>query len=56
MDEVPSGPCDAQPDEYEMALAAHRVERTVIKVGRIAHRWRDCGPSPGQAAGCRFRI
>ncbi len=40
MDEVPSDPCDAQPDEYEMALAAHRVEeRTVMKVGRIAHRW-----------------
>ena len=40
MDEVPSDPCDAQPDEYEMALAAHRVEeRTVMTVGRIAHRW-----------------
>lgn len=40
MDEVPSDPCDAQPDEYEMALAAQRVEeRTVMKVRRIAHRW-----------------
>ena len=40
MDEVPTEPCDAQPEEYEMALAAHRIEeRTVIKVSRIAHRW-----------------
>ena len=40
MDEVPDDPCDAQPDEYEMALAAHRVEeRTVMKVSRITHRW-----------------
>ena len=40
MDEVPTDPCDAQPDEYEMALAAHRVEeRTFAKVGRITHRW-----------------
>jgi D-arginine dehydrogenase len=40
MDEVPTEPCDAQPDEYEMALAAHRVEqRTVMKVERIVHRW-----------------
>jgi len=40
MDEVPTDPCDAQPDEYEMALAAYRVEeRTRAKVGRIVHRW-----------------
>ena len=40
MDEVPSDPCDAQPDEYEMALAAHRVEeRTTVSVRRIEHRW-----------------
>ena len=40
MDEVPTDPCDAQPEEYEMALAAHRVEeRTVMTVGRIEHRW-----------------
>ena len=40
MDEVPTEPCDAQPDEYEMALAAHRVEeRTDVKVERIVHRW-----------------
>jgi D-arginine dehydrogenase len=40
MDEVPSDPCDAQPDEYEMALAAQRVEdRTIVKVARIHSRW-----------------
>ena len=40
MDEIATDPCDAQPEEYEMAQAAHRVEeRTVMKVSRIAHRW-----------------
>jgi D-arginine dehydrogenase len=40
MDEVPTDPCDAQPEEYEMALAAHRIEeRTIMKVNRITHRW-----------------
>jgi len=40
MDEVPSDPCDAQPDEYEVALAAARVEeRTIVKVERIHSRW-----------------
>jgi len=40
MDEVPSDPCDAQPDELEVALAAHRMEeRTIVKVGRIHSRW-----------------
>lgn len=40
MDEVPSDPCDAQPGEYEVALAAHRVEeRTTLRVDRIHSRW-----------------
>jgi D-arginine dehydrogenase len=40
MDEVPSDPCDAQPDEYEMALAAKRMaERTIVEVHRIHSRW-----------------
>jgi D-arginine dehydrogenase len=40
MDEVPSDPTDAQPDGYEVALAAHRVEqRTTIEVKRIVHKW-----------------
>ena len=40
MDEVPSDPCDAQPEEYDVALAAHRMEeRTTVKVERIHSRW-----------------
>jgi D-arginine dehydrogenase len=40
MDEVPTEASDAQPDEYEVALAAHRVEqRTSLKVERIHSRW-----------------
>jgi D-arginine dehydrogenase len=37
---VPDDPCDAQPDDYDVALAAHRVEEyTTLAVNRIAHRW-----------------
>ena len=40
MDEVPSEPCDAQPDELEVALAAYRMEeRTTVQVKRIHSRW-----------------
>jgi D-arginine dehydrogenase len=40
MDEVPSDPTDAQADEYEVALAAWRMEeRTTVKVGHIHSRW-----------------
>jgi len=40
MDEVPSPPCDAQPAELEVALAAYRMEeRTIVKVERIHSRW-----------------
>jgi D-arginine dehydrogenase len=40
MDEVASEPVDAQPEEDEVALAAHRMEeRTVVKVERIHSRW-----------------
>jgi D-arginine dehydrogenase len=40
MDEAPDVPGDAQPDEYGIALAAHRVEqRTTMQVGRIHSRW-----------------
>ena len=40
MDEVATDPCDAQPHDYEVALAAHRVEeRTTMKVNRIVHKW-----------------
>ena len=40
MNEDLTDPCDAQPDEYDVALAAHRVEeRTTMTVGRIHSRW-----------------
>ena len=40
MDEVPTDPCDAQPDDYEVALAAYRMEeRTTIKVERVHSKW-----------------
>jgi len=40
MDEVTSEPCDAQPDDYEVALAAWRMEeRTTVKVEHIHSKW-----------------
>ena len=40
VDEVPDEPGDAQPEDYDIALAADRLEHyTTIKVARIAHRW-----------------
>lgn len=57
MDEVPSEPCDAQPGEYEVALAAHRMEeRTTVEVRQIHSKWaglrtftRDRHPAVGFA-------
>ncbi len=55
MDEVPTDPCDAQPDELEVALAAQRIEeRTTMRVNRIAHKWaglRTFAPDRGPVAG-----
>ena len=40
MDEVPSEPADAQPDELEVALAAYRMEeRTIVKVRQVHSKW-----------------
>lgn len=39
-DETPSPPCDAQADEYDVALAADRFETaTGLPVRRVLHRW-----------------
>ena len=39
-DETPSAPCDAQPDEYDVALAAWRIEEfTSMKVSAIRNKW-----------------
>jgi D-arginine dehydrogenase len=55
MDEVPSDPCDAQPDEYEVALAAFRMEeRTTVEVRQIHSKWaglRTFTPDRHPAAG-----
>lgn len=40
VDEVPDDPCDAQPEDYDIALAAWKVEEyTTLTVPRVQHRW-----------------
>lgn len=40
VDEAPSDPCDTYPEEYDIALAASKVEEyTRLNVRRIAHSW-----------------
>jgi D-arginine dehydrogenase len=40
VDEVDDEACDAQPEEYDVALAAYRLEQyTTLAIARIAHRW-----------------
>jgi D-arginine dehydrogenase len=40
VDEIEDDPCDAQPEEYDVALAADRLEHyTSLGISRIAHRW-----------------
>ncbi len=39
-DETPSSPCDAQPDEYDIAVLVDRLSRsTTLKVPRIHSKW-----------------
>jgi len=39
-DETPSAPCDAQPEEYDVALVVDRIARaTTLQVPRIVARW-----------------
>lgn len=39
-DETPSAPCDAQPDEYDVALVVDRLTRaTTLQVPRLVSRW-----------------
>ncbi len=39
-DETPSDPCDAQPDEMDIAICIDRIETaTDLKVRRLASRW-----------------
>ncbi len=39
-DESPTEPCDAQPEELDIAIAVDRLERaTTLQVKRVAHKW-----------------
>lgn len=39
-DETPSPPCDAQPDEYDIAVCVDRIETAFdLRVGRIDNKW-----------------
>ena len=39
-DETPSPPCDAQPEEIDVAMAVDRIERaTNFSIRRIERRW-----------------
>lgn len=39
-DETPSEPCDAQPDELDVAICVDRLEQaTTLRVRRITHKW-----------------
>jgi D-arginine dehydrogenase len=39
-DETPSDPCDAQPDEFDVAVAVDRLESaTTLTVRRIVRKW-----------------
>ncbi len=39
-DETPMDPCDVQPDELDVAIAADRIEQaTTLRVARIFRRW-----------------
>jgi D-arginine dehydrogenase len=39
-DETPSAPCDAQPDELDIAVCVDRMERaTTLSIRRVVHSW-----------------
>jgi D-arginine dehydrogenase len=39
-DETPSPPCDAQPEEIDLATAVERIEAaTTLQIRRLTHRW-----------------
>ncbi|MFN4018943.1 MAG: NAD(P)/FAD-dependent oxidoreductase [Erythrobacter sp.] len=59
MDQTPSAPCDAAPEELDIAIAADRVSQTTtLAIRRISHSWAglrsfapDELPVVGEAAG-----
>ncbi|NMJ43238.1 FAD-binding oxidoreductase [Roseomonas sp. JC162] len=54
-DEIDSDPCDAQPDELDVAIAVDRMQQALdIPVSRVEHRWaglRTFTPDRGLAIG-----
>lgn len=54
-DATPSDPCDAQPEELDVAYAAHFLEQsTILPVRTIAHKWaglRSFAPDKRQVVG-----
>ena len=56
MDEHPSDPCDAQPEEEDIALAAWRVEEaTTLCISRLASKWAGLRSfSPDRLPVCGF--
>jgi len=39
-DETPSEPCNAAPDDYDVAVTVDRLERaTILRVNHVRHRW-----------------
>lgn len=39
-DETPSAPCDAQPEELDIAVAVDRIQQAAeLPISRISHRW-----------------
>ena len=60
-DETPVAPCDAQPDEWDVAVAADRIQTaTTLTVSHIVHKWAGLrtflpdkipavGPDPAEA-------
>lgn len=39
-DETPSEPCDAQPDDWDVATAVERIQKTTtLTIRRIGHKW-----------------
>jgi D-arginine dehydrogenase len=54
-DETPSPPCDAQPEDIDVAIAVDRFEKaTTLSVGRVNHKWaglRSFAPDKTPVAG-----
>lgn len=39
-DETPTAPCDAQPEELDIAIAIDRIEKvTTLTINKVTHRW-----------------